>query len=202
MVRYIRRPPSKALSPQEIRKRAKSQNVVRPTEFVDPYPDVLGTKPEKIVYAELMARGIYATYRSDFLVNIPEIELFKYYKPDFVIPDARIVIEVQGTYFHSQPQAIEDDSYKQALYAVMGYKVLAWWDYEIESDVDELFAREPLLGYRTVPQGRIYTADPRHDDLKGLRKANASRKKPKRFKSVTIKNSKKRKKLSKTAYKV
>lgn len=181
MVKYVyKKKPFK----KEVReKRASRYRVSRVTNFIDPHPGVLGTVPEKIVYNELFLRGIDARFRSDFTVDLPDADIFKVYKPDFVLTAERIIIEVQGSYWHSSKEAIEADSFKQALYTMMGYKVLAWWDYDIESDVDRLFAQEPALAYRRIGS-TITTDDPLHDDLKGLRTQNRSRKKPLKYKSV------------------
>lgn len=143
------------------------------TGFVDPFPEVGGTLPEKIVYARLTLMRIPFMVQTLFNVNIPDIQINKDYRPDFILPDAKIIIEVQGSYWHSQPGAIESDSYKYALYTAMGYKVLIWWDYEIESNLDALFRRDlNIWNYRRG--GRII--DPKRqvyrDDLKGLRTMN------------------------------
>lgn len=144
--------------------------------WVDPYPTVMGTRPEKIVYAQLMMRGINFYFQSMLLVNLPLLRISKEYRPDFILPDLKIVIEVQGVYFHSKPESIESDAYKQALYNMMGYKVLAWWDYEIEENVVDLFIKEPLLAQRGGSGGRIVTKkDKSIDDLKGLRTTNRRR---------------------------
>jgi hypothetical protein len=143
------------------------------TGFTDPYPEVQGSVPEKIVYARLLLMQIPFQFQTFFTVNIPEINLVKDYRPDFILPTAKIIIEVQGSYWHSSKEAIESDSYKYALYTAMGYKVLIWWDYEIETNLDALFRRD--LNTWTLPRGgRII--DPKkqstRDDLKGLRTLN------------------------------
>ena len=142
--------------------------------FVDPYPEILGTMPEKMVYARLILMQIPFMFQSTFNVAIPEINLDKDYRPDFILPSAKIIIEIQGSYWHSKPESIESDSYKYALYTIMGYKVLIWWDYEIETNLDALFKRD--LNVWTLPRGgRII--DPQRqvirDDLKGLRTLNS-----------------------------
>lgn len=145
-------------------------------DWVDPFPTVMGTRPEKIVYAQLMFRGIKFYYQSMLLVNLPLLRISKEYRPDFILPDLKIVIEVQGVYFHSKPESIESDAYKQALYNMMGYKVLAWWDYEIEENVAQLFINEPKLANLLGTSGRVITKkDKSIDDLKGLRTTNRRR---------------------------
>lgn len=149
-------------------------------EWIDPYPDVLGTSPEKRVYARFKQMGIAFYFQSDFKVSLPLIDLYKTYRPDFYIPSIKLVIEVNGEYFHTKPDVIKDDAYKYALYEAMGYKVIAWWDYEIENNLDTLIAREPLLNrYSGAKGGRLLKGNEKNiDDLKGLRKQNQSKRKP------------------------
>lgn len=174
MPRYVdkvRRPQTAA----ERRERANRRPFYN-RDWVDPFPTVMGTRPEKIVYAQLMMRGINFYFQSMLLVNLPLLRISKEYRPDFILPDLKIVIEVQGVYFHSKPESIESDAYKQALYNMMGYKVLAWWDYEIEENVVDLFVKEPKLAHLLGKGGRIITKkDKQIDDLKGLRTTNRRR---------------------------
>lgn len=147
--------------------------------WFDPFPEILGTSIEKRVFARLTLMQIPFEFQSTLMIDIPEIALLKEYRPDFILPDAKIVIEIQGSYWHSSPAAIEADSYKYALYTAMGYRVLTWWDYEILSNLDALFARDlNVWTYRRG--GRII--DPARqkvvDDLKGLRTMNARKRKP------------------------
>lgn len=113
--------------------------------WVDPFPEIHGTLPEKMVYAELSRRGIPFLFLNDIHMQIPDINLDKWYQADFIIPSARIIIEVQGAFWHSKPATVEADAYKLALYEVSGYTALAWWDYDILSRLHELFYETPAL---------------------------------------------------------
>lgn len=167
-------------------------------DWQDPYPTILGTRPEKMIYAALMLRGINFYFQSMLLVNLPAIQISKEYRPDFILPDQKIIIEVQGVYFHSKPETIESDAYKQALYNMLGYKVLTWWDYDIERNVWDLIASEPLIASIQASGGRITTANDKIiDDLKGLRTTNARRF---RGKSARIKVSSKRRRKAQYSY--
>lgn len=149
--------------------------------WVDLFPWVHGTLPEKMVYAELSRRGIPFLFLNDVGINIPEISLNKDYQADFVIPQLRLIIEVQGAYWHSKPDTIEADAYKFTLYEAMGYRVLAWWDFDILSDLISLFESEPSLRALTVTsQVRASTELPvqkrtKVDTSIGIRTLNARR---------------------------
>jgi len=145
--------------------------------FIDPYPYILGTRPEKMVYAYLMGIGIPFNYQTYLQVKIPELDINKFYRPDFIIPSLKLVIEVQGAYWHSQPQQIEQDAIKQGLYRASGYKVVAWWDFEIEMGVHLLASQVPgLYNYSGPRVGEVITEHKEYrDDSAGVRKANALR---------------------------
>lgn len=72
--------------------------------------------------------GICRTYTAQYSIFVferysdsTEIQLDKFYQADFIIPSAKIIIEVQGAFWHSKPATIDSDAYKFALYEVSGY---------------------------------------------------------------------------------
>lgn len=118
---------------------------VRKEQWVDPFPLGFGTLPEKMVYAELTRRNIPFLYLNDMNFVIPEIGFNKWYQADFVIPSLHIIIEVQGAYWHSKPEALEADAFKLAVYESTGWKAFAWWDYDILQRLQDLFFESPEL---------------------------------------------------------
>lgn len=148
--------------------------------WVDPFPEVHGTLPEKMVYAKLTTMGIPFYFLNDIQFSLPEADFFKEYQADFIIPTVKVIIEVQGAVWHSKPAAIEADAFKLAVYESFGYKALAWWDFEIMSDLDGLFAKEPLLlsmaTSRTLPTGSSTELTPikrtKVDTSQGIRTLN------------------------------
>lgn len=122
-----------------------SRRRVRKGTWVDPFAMIHGTLPEKMVYAELSRRQIPFLFLNDIRFQIPEIAFDKHYQADFVLPAHKIIIEVQGAYWHSTEEAIESDAFKFAIYQITGYTVLAWWDYEIYADIQGLFNKNPIL---------------------------------------------------------
>lgn len=154
-------------------------------DWVDPFPLVFGTLPEKMVYAMLTYAGIPFYYLNDISFFAPEIDFFKEYQADFIIPSVKVIIEVQGAYWHSKPAAIEADSFKMSVYESFGYKAYAWWDYDIESNLAELMGQAGIL--LTAPRlklagGQSAELTPmkrtKTDTSKGIRTMNARKKKP------------------------
>lgn len=155
---------------------------VRKEVWVDPFPLGFGTLPEKMVYAELSRRKIPFYYLNDLRFHIPEIDFDKWYQADFVLPNQKIIIEVQGAYWHSKPATIDEDAYKFAIYQTTGWKPIAWWDYDILERLQDLFSEVPELlaasdyspnygkSSELTPQRRTKT-----DTSKGIRTLNERR---------------------------
>lgn len=154
---------------------------VRKHAWRDPFPWVHGTLPEKMVYAELSRRGIPFLFLNDVRFQIPEIEFDKSYQADFVIPHLKLIIEVQGSYWHSMEKTIESDAVKFAIYEIGGYRVLPWWDYDIYERLQALFAADSQLSAYGIPPGRNQSAElpvqarTKVDTSKGIRTLNKKR---------------------------
>lgn len=143
---------------------------VHQPRWVDPYPWVLGTFPEKLVFAWLATRGIPFTYQGSF-PDYPGTLTVEEFRPDFMLDQLKVVIEVQGEYFHSLPAQAEHDVYKFAIYELSGWKCHWFWESDILTNLDELMSGiDGLMGY--VGTG-TYTIVNEIDDLQGLRSMNS-----------------------------
>jgi very-short-patch-repair endonuclease len=166
------------------RQQSRSQQLRNVQKWVDPFPEVHGTLPEKMVYAALSRLGIPFLFLNDKRFNIPEIEFDKTYQADFIIESVKLIIEVQGAFWHSKPKTVEADAYKMAVYEYSGYKVLAWWDYDIIGRLNDLITAEPLL--LSLVQHRQFlqstelpvVARSKVDTSKGIRTLNRKRHQP------------------------
>lgn len=150
----------------------------------DPFPGVKGTRPEKMVYAALTFAGIPFYFLNDITFSDPSIDFFKEFQADFVIPGTKVIIEVQGAFWHSKPATIEADALKMTIYEMFGYTVYTWWDYEIESDLSSLLANAGILlrsNRVVVSGGKSSELTPikrtKIDTSKGIRTLNSRRKK-------------------------
>jgi very-short-patch-repair endonuclease len=165
--------------------------VSRSFVWIDPFPEVPGTKPEKMVYAELARRRIPFQFQEWFHVDLP-LETAQWLRPDFVIPSIKMIIPVQGTYFHSKPDTIVKDSLQFAIYEMLGWTVLPLWEYDIESHLQDIFDAQPLIRSVENTGSPLPHVSRWYDDLKGLRKALSERRKPWTKKPVKIKLNHKR----------
>lgn len=178
MVRYVTKRRG-ALRTSERAERAKKLRV-RKQAWVDPFPLVHGTLPEKMVYAELSRRGIPFLFLNDQRFEIPEIGFDKYYQADFILPGPRIIIEVNGSYWHSMEKTIQADAFKYSIYQITGWTVLAWWDYDIYARLGDLFSQTPVLAAAGPAVGRGSSELPvqrrtKVDTSKGIRTLNQRR---------------------------
>lgn len=174
---------------QRIKQANRGYRLPAPSKkWVDPFPDVRGTLPEKIVYAALSARNIAFQMTTDLRFQFPDLDFDKTYNADFVLTDLKVIIEVQGAYWHSKPATLEADAFKFAVYQTGGWRPLAWWDYDILANVDKLFELDAQLSqFQRVRIGISSERDSHHrlvngqvrDDAKGIRTLNARRKLPK-----------------------
>lgn len=196
MVRVLNR--KQTLSSEENKRRSKRRRVTRAEIFIDPFPAIHGTLPEKMVYAALSRRGIKFYFLNDFRFKIPEIKFDKYYQADFMIPSLKLIIEVQGAYWHSMEKTVKADAFKFAIYETLGYKVLPWWDFDILSRLDDLFLQEPLLrGLADFEKGSTSTElKPQRrtkiDSSKGIRTLNRKKRKALSYLSPRVKQKKRR----------
>ncbi|MBA2726487.1 MAG: hypothetical protein H0U53_10895 [Actinobacteria bacterium] len=113
------------------RRQGKGKFKLYKQEWVDPYPWIDGTEPEKRVFAALMARRVYFIFQG----QIPEFEVKGRwwfarpvnFKPDFVLPEYKLIIDPFSPFHHSLPKAAERDRSKIALYAAAGYAYYHPW---------------------------------------------------------------------------
>lgn len=109
-------------------------------EWIDPFPGIPGTRPEKRVFEALVRRGIYFIFQGDFPVEekkksvLLQVALFK---PDFIIPEWKVILDPFGDFAHSQPEAVFRDRWKFIYYSGLGgrgYEFIHPWSTDIENN--------------------------------------------------------------------
>jgi len=118
-------------------------------QFYDPFWYIQGSKPEKMVMAELVRRGIYFEHTPQ--TNPVEWGSLKQiaksdptnWEPDFLFPQWKIWLEVQGAYFHTLPGVPEKEALRFALIEAAGWRPIFWWDYDIEARLPDLMNEVP-----------------------------------------------------------
>jgi len=114
--------------------------------WIDYLEGIDGTVPEKLLLQEIIGRGVsvwFSVFFGDFPFTTDREERVR---PDFVLPDYRIIVEVAGEYWHSREGSWERDAQRAAWYTVMGFDVRIIPDYEIlENPLDALLRHVPEL---------------------------------------------------------
>ena len=117
--------------------------------FIDYWMNIPATIPEKLVFAELVQREV-GFYFSWYIGDIPFTWVHERYRPDFILPDYRIIIEVYGVYWHTRPGMFEYDANRAGLLTAMGYKFYSLTDYEILRNVSDAVDTIPELRDPTI----------------------------------------------------
>lgn len=165
--------------------------------WVDPYFYIQGSSIEKMVMAELIRRGIYFEHTPQ-TNPLPWAEWMiepgkdpRKWEPDFLFPQYKIWLEIQGSYFHTLPGQVEADALRMAYIESVGWRPLAWWEEDIRSrlhdimnDVPEFYRIDRKLEAqlqqtkRRAPGLPFYEGGDGIDHLAGLRKALRGRARP------------------------
>lgn len=141
---YIRRDGER--SPREELRRVGRVYAPR---WIDPYWWIQGSSIEKMVMAELVRRGIYFEHTpqtnslpwKDWMFEDGQNP--RKWEADFLIPQYRIWIEIQGSYFHTLPGQIETDALRFAYIEAVGWRPIFWWEEDIRNRLQDLFNRVP-----------------------------------------------------------
>lgn len=163
--------------------------------WIDSYWWILGSSIEKMVMAELARRGIYFIYRSQS--NTLGGFVDPTWEADFLIPQYKIWIEIQGSYFHSLPGQIEKDAYRFAAIEMAGWRPIFWWEFDIRTRLNEIMDAIPEFymvnlalqaaaktQYGGTAPGRPFALGSQSDQLAGLRKSLSNRTKPPQLRVV------------------
>ena len=164
--------------------------------WIDPYIWIQGSVPEKMVMAELARRGIYFEHTPQ-TNPLPWFDWMfldgqnpRKWEADFLIPQYRIWIEVQGSYHHTLPGQIETDALRFAYIESVGWRPIFWWDFDIESRLHDLMNEVPEFYQinrqleiaqqrnRRTPGLPFYEGGDGIDHLAGLRTALRNRGRP------------------------
>jgi hypothetical protein len=146
-----RRKPGHQIKVRRTRRQTRGKFRLLKPRWIDPYPFIPGTEPEKRIFQALVMRRIYFIFQG----QVPELtpggmgidlrnEMDKQtikaggrvvsitlglisYIPDFVLPEYRIIIDPFSPFHHSQQESVERDVRKVSLYNSLGYNYYHPW---------------------------------------------------------------------------
>lgn len=138
---YVRRPG------ERVRREGHSTRFWKP-RWVDPYFWIQGSSIEKMVLAELVRRGIYFEHTPQrnplpWASWMLEEKSPQNWEPDFLFPQYKIWLEVQGTHWHTLPGVPETDALRFAYIEAVGWRPIAWWEEDIRARLTELMDAVP-----------------------------------------------------------
>lgn len=140
--------------------------------WIDPYPEVPGTEPEKRIFAALRRHGFYFWFQPARLISVEWATAAERqgtlltphdYVPDFVLPEWKTIFDPFGDYHHSLPQQHAADGWKMAYYESMHYEFIHSWatvinrnggEWEIHNS--ERIWRPPM--FKLSPQDQVIKA--------------------------------------------
>ena len=150
-MRQRHRKPGRVLTVRRTRRQARGKFKLLKPHWIDPYPHIPGTEPEKRIFQALRMRNIYFIFQG----QVPEltpggmgIDLRKSlnkqtikaggrvtsvtlgliaYIPDFVLPEYKLIIDPFSPFHHSQEESVERDVRKVSLYNTLGYNYYHPW---------------------------------------------------------------------------
>lgn len=138
---YIRR------NGKRVRRDLTSSRVYAP-RWIDPFIWIQGSSIEKMVMAEFVRRGIYFEHTPQtntlpwpdwmFVGQNP-----RKWEADFLLPQYKIWMEIQGSYFHTLPGQIETDALRFTYIESVGWRPIFWWEDDIRTRLPELFDAVP-----------------------------------------------------------
>lgn len=137
---------------------------LRANLFIDYFMDIPGTVPEKILFNILYQSGVnfhFARYLGDIPFTSDEYER---YRPDFILPDYHIIIEVQGDYWHGRVGSYERDYNRALKLSAVGFTVYTVYDKDLLLNPWEALRHIPPLIDRLAPGAGWFTTSERPQD--------------------------------------
>lgn len=167
-----------SLSTRRTRRQSGVKWKLHQSQWVDPFPWIQGTVPEKMIFAALVRRGIYFHFQELLIEAVPEARgvpvLDQHpYRADFILPDSKIVLDPWDDYHHSLPDQARADVVKLAIYQALGFTTHHVWASELmRFGVEWWFQQIPELPSTGHGGYKLYHTQ---DDSAGIAAANAAR---------------------------
>jgi len=119
-------------------------------DFIDYWTDIPATIPEKMVFSELVRRQINFKF-SWYIGDIYYTDEYERFRPDFILMDYKIIIEVYGVYWHTRPGSYLSDMTRAAKLTMLGYSIYTITDTEILTlGAAEVLSRIPEIATATI----------------------------------------------------
>ena len=140
-----------ALTTRRSRSQTRRKYRLFTPKWIDPFPGIPGTEPEKRIFAALVQMKVYFVFHGG---SPEDAKLFSIGEPDhdidFYLPEYRIIIDPFSPYFHSQKDSISRDVRKAAIFAAAGVPTYHPWAVGLRPGSSQyLFSWDQLAQYNT-----------------------------------------------------
>ncbi len=140
-------------------------------KWIDPYPWIPGTVPEKMIFDVLVRRRIFFIFHGtpdDFDGN----DALTFYAPtlhdfDFVIPEYKVVIDPFSEFHHAQADSVRRDTLRAVVLYSMGWAYYHPWAHEVEANAIGVVDSIPEFG--KPPVAKLSEKDQRAKAAQGYR---------------------------------
>lgn len=96
--------------------------------WIDPFPQIPGTEPEKRIFEALVKSRIYFRFHAGSPKEVARIAPFEAdHDIDFLLPEYRVIIDPFSPFHHSLPDSVRRDARKLALFTAAGYEEYHPW---------------------------------------------------------------------------
>ncbi len=141
-----------ALKNRRSRSQTRRKYRLHTPKWIDPFPGIPGTEPEKRIFAALVQHKIFFVFHGgtpedvkDFNLGEPDHDI------DFFLPEYRIIIDPFSPFHHSQLESVARDQRKAALFAAAGYPTYHPWAMGLRPGTSEyLFTWDQLAQYNSA----------------------------------------------------
>ena len=167
-----------ALGTRRTRRKNGIQWKLHAPHWVDPFPWIQGTTPEKMIFAALVKRRIYFHFQELLTEAVPEARGLPVldqhpYRADFILPFHKIVLDPWDDFHHSLPDQARADVEKLAIYQALGFRTYHVWASDlIRNGVEWWFAQIPEMPAGGKGGFKLYHTQ---DDSAGIVSANKAR---------------------------
>jgi len=117
-----------ALTTRRERSKTRRKYRIHKAVWVDPFPGIPGTEPEKRIFAALVSMHVYFVFHGGspeeskkYAIGEPDHDI------DFFLPEYRIIIDPFSPYFHSQKDSVSRDIRKAAIFSAAGVPTYHPW---------------------------------------------------------------------------
>jgi hypothetical protein len=124
----VTRRPGRQLQVRRKRRQAPGKFKLHKPEWIDPYPFIPGTDPEKRIFDALMKKRIYFVFHGGSPPNVKLVSIGEDdHDIDFLLPEYKVIIDPFSPFAHSQLDSVQRDARKLALFAAAGYETYHPW---------------------------------------------------------------------------